>query len=139
MTTEYDFQSALDARPTDWQTRLVFADWLEERGDPRAEGYRVLGRLRRYPYRAATDASQPCWALGDFTVAEPSTGPDESELPKDWFDRIFDPKNKDHEEGDVGRYCLFFTRREAEDVAARAFTKLPPARRTELLTEQVPS
>lgn len=30
MTTEDDFQAALDANPDDWQTRLVFADWLEE-------------------------------------------------------------------------------------------------------------
>ena len=34
MTTEDDFQTALDANPEDWQTRLVFADWLEDNGDP---------------------------------------------------------------------------------------------------------
>ena len=43
MTTEDDFQAALDANPNDWQTRLVFADWLDERGDVRASGYRALG------------------------------------------------------------------------------------------------
>ena len=43
VTTEDDFQRALDKNPDDWQTRLVFADWLEERDDPRAEGYRALG------------------------------------------------------------------------------------------------
>jgi uncharacterized protein (TIGR02996 family) len=43
VTTEDDFQKALDKRPDDWQTRLVFADFLEERGDPRAAGYRILG------------------------------------------------------------------------------------------------
>lgn len=42
MTTEDDFQRTLDANPNDWQTRLVFADWLEEHGDPRAEGYRAI-------------------------------------------------------------------------------------------------
>src|SRR5204863_136709 len=50
VTTEDDFQNALDADPADWQTRLVFADWLQERGDVRAEGYRALGRTRFYPY-----------------------------------------------------------------------------------------
>lgn len=30
MTTEDDFQAVLDADPSDWQTRLVFADWLQE-------------------------------------------------------------------------------------------------------------
>src|SRR5262245_22994715 len=49
MTTEDDFQNALDANPNEHHTRLVFADWLQERGDPRAEGYRALGRLRRVP------------------------------------------------------------------------------------------
>lgn len=34
MTTEDDFQAALDANPSDWQTRLVFADWLDEREYP---------------------------------------------------------------------------------------------------------
>ena len=54
MTTEDDFQAALDADPENWQTRLVFADWLQERGDPRAEGYRALGVLRRRPFRWGT-------------------------------------------------------------------------------------
>ncbi len=49
MTTEDDFQAALDANPDDWQTRLVFADWLDERGDARAEGYRALGANRLRP------------------------------------------------------------------------------------------
>ena len=49
MTSEDDFQAALDTSPDDWQTRLVFADWLQERGDPRAEGYRALAVHRRIP------------------------------------------------------------------------------------------
>ena len=54
MTTEDDFHRALDANPDDWQTRLVFADWLDDRGDPRAEGYRALGHLRLCPFVDAT-------------------------------------------------------------------------------------
>src|SRR5262249_13386737 len=49
VTTEDDFQNALDAQPGDWQTRLVFADWLQDRSDPRAEGYRALGMNRIVP------------------------------------------------------------------------------------------
>lgn len=49
MTAEDDFQLALDANPHDWHTRLVFADWLQDRDDPRAEAYRALGRLRVHP------------------------------------------------------------------------------------------
>jgi uncharacterized protein (TIGR02996 family) len=36
VTTEDDFQLVLDKNLDDWQTRLVFADWLQEREDPRA-------------------------------------------------------------------------------------------------------
>jgi uncharacterized protein (TIGR02996 family) len=49
MHSEEDFQAALDASPADWQIRLVFADWLQEEGDPRAEAYRTLGNLRITP------------------------------------------------------------------------------------------
>ncbi len=38
MTTEEDFQAALDLHPDDWQTRLVFADWLQDRSDSPADG-----------------------------------------------------------------------------------------------------
>ena len=34
MTTEDDFQRQLDEHPDDFQTRLVFADWLDENGQP---------------------------------------------------------------------------------------------------------
>ncbi|HEY1192518.1 MAG TPA: TIGR02996 domain-containing protein, partial [Gemmata sp.] len=35
MSEEAGFVAALVAAPTDLTTALVFADWLEERGDPR--------------------------------------------------------------------------------------------------------
>ena len=40
MTTEDDFHRRLDECPEDAHTRLVFADWLEEHGDPRADPVR---------------------------------------------------------------------------------------------------
>jgi uncharacterized protein (TIGR02996 family) len=46
---EEPFHAALDAKPDDSTLRLVFADWLEERGDPRAQGYRALGLLGKWP------------------------------------------------------------------------------------------
>lgn len=49
MTDEEGFQTALDARPDDWGLRLIFADYLEERNDPRAPGMRALGQLRMRP------------------------------------------------------------------------------------------
>ena len=48
-TTEDQFQNYLDEHITRHMTRLVFADYLEDIGDPRAEGYRVLGKLKKRP------------------------------------------------------------------------------------------
>lgn len=57
MTTEDDFRKAIDANPGDWQTRLVFADWLADLSDPRAEeerargqAYQVLARYNLAPW-----------------------------------------------------------------------------------------
>ncbi|QEL20544.1 TIGR02996 domain-containing protein [Limnoglobus roseus] len=49
MSEQDAFQAAIDDDPDDHVRRLVFADWLEDRDDPRAEGYRALGLLRRCP------------------------------------------------------------------------------------------
>ena len=120
MTTEDDFQAALDANPYDWQTRLVFADWLEERGDPRAEGYRALGVLQLRPYSAAY-----CWANARNRESTAHAG--FNLLPQDWY--AFTTPNLET----AGIYCFFESRREAEDAAALAFARLPPERRAELL------
>src|SRR5829696_4545434 len=82
MTTEDDFNAALDAKPEDWQTRLVYADWLQERGDPRAEGYRALGVLRLRPKREG-EGEGGTWAYqGGVADDYPAC----HTLPRDWFD-----------------------------------------------------
>src|SRR5436190_2015217 len=48
MSTEDAFLDALLADPSDFETRLIFADWLEERGDPRGEFLRVQTELARW-------------------------------------------------------------------------------------------
>lgn len=123
MTTEDDFQAALDLHPEDWQTRLVFADWLEERGDVRAEGYRALGVLRRKPdsegefaYRWFTKDEWPKKGLGERAL--------QFTLPVDWWE-LCETRFK----GVRGK------RRQAEDAAALAFSRLPASRRAELLTQ----
>jgi uncharacterized protein (TIGR02996 family) len=45
MSAETDFVCALQATPQDVSLRLVFADWLEERGDPRGELLRLTHML----------------------------------------------------------------------------------------------
>jgi uncharacterized protein (TIGR02996 family) len=52
VTTEDDFHKVLRGRRHEFSALLVFADWLQEHDDPRAEGYRALGRLHRWPLSA---------------------------------------------------------------------------------------
>jgi uncharacterized protein (TIGR02996 family) len=45
MNDEAAFKRAMQENPADTTLRMVFADWLEERGDPRAELIRLLHTL----------------------------------------------------------------------------------------------
>jgi uncharacterized protein (TIGR02996 family) len=142
MTTEDDFQKQLDAHPDDDHTRLVFADWLQERADPRADGYRALGVGSKRP--------RPDWQESGakrrfFTWFKREKQSDRkyhpNSLPGDWFLRLKGGKQFSDDGTAVtskDRYILgdwtdYPSRREAEDAAALAFAKLPPEVRAELL------
>jgi uncharacterized protein (TIGR02996 family) len=138
MTTEDDFQSAIDATPEDWQTRLVFADWLEERGDPRAEGCRALGRLAKRAMLCQMNSpvtGQPSgetlFIFGTPTVEIASLLKEWADciLPIDWYKLL--PRSL--ENIDFEYWKFWATRRKAEDDATVAFASLPAERRTELL------
>lgn len=134
MTTENDFQIALNMHPEDWQTRLVFADWLDERGDPRADGYRALGRTRARTVNVNTSGKGlKLWTW--FPSGTTNNGV--RELPRDWLD-VLDGWACLTSKGDTMNPHAYLwrdyrSRRVAEDAAARAFAKLPDARRAELL------
>ncbi len=49
MSDDKAFLDAILANPNDDETRLVYADWLEERGDPRAEFLRAETAAARMP------------------------------------------------------------------------------------------
>lgn len=122
MTTEDDFQAALDANPDDHNTRLVFADWLQERDHILAEGFRALGLLGKSP---DVRGNYFLWFGGrGFLGANPH------HLPVDWFD-LMDAKNN----GGFGRWDHdeFWSRYAADNCAALAFARLPESRRLELL------
>ena len=132
MTTEDDFQAALDREPDNHTLRMIFADWLQERDDPRAEGYRALGVSKQ----------RPCiWIGARFGYWIRRNGFNTAAvLPSDWFDAM-KFRGEDH-----GLAPSFGTRhphtdpayrRELEDAAALAFSKLPEARRAELLAPKV--
>jgi uncharacterized protein (TIGR02996 family) len=133
VTTEDDFQKALDANPSDWQTRLVFADWLQERGDERAEGMRALGTLQRVPLPYTQGDKPGIWAgATEFTLWKFVGADQPSRLPAVWFKKIpRDDKNPDDASGHS--YRSRPSRRAIEDAAALAFAKLPARCRAGLL------
>jgi uncharacterized protein (TIGR02996 family) len=124
MFTEVDFQAALDAEPDNHFLREVFADWLDEQGDPRAAGYRALGKNGKFTY-----ALYDYFTYADYKV---EGQPDESDLPHDWFSIVaaecgsVTPTKK-------GVWANWKTRRMADDAAALAFSRLSAARQAELL------
>lgn len=137
--TEDDFQRHLDECPDDHFARLVFADWLQDRDDSRADGYRVLGAhpvfpwFDKYsvPWGAPEVKNGVAWCWWGRTV-DPGCLP--HCLPDDWFDAVkseFQYKASYQEDSPTSKD--FYTRREADDAAALAFAKLPADRRTELL------
>ena len=132
MTTETDFQDALDACPEDFTCRLVFADWLQDRDDPRAEGYRALGVTKLFP---AVHHENSTWGGNDHPHTNNRDWMKINRhvlLPKDWFHAMpFRDEDFAVETLEIWKY--FPTRREAEDAAAIAFSKLSPERRAELL------
>lgn len=120
MTVEEEaFNRQLDLHPDDHTTRLVFADWLEEQGDDRANGYRALAVNGRIPHRCMQN---------DWLWATNNAVGKHHVLPQDWFDclspdnSIFWPSLQN-----------MVVRSEAEDAAAKAFSLLPSYRQAELL------
>ena len=64
MSEEQSFLDALAADPADDLTRLVYADWLDDRGDPRAGYLRLVCELARMPEADMLES-----AAGDALIA----------------------------------------------------------------------
>lgn len=60
---EATFLAAIAANPNDAEARSVYADWLDERGDPRGEYLRIEALLHEGPpkLRALRDTIDPTW------------------------------------------------------------------------------
>lgn len=61
MRDEADFLAAIQADPDDDDLRLVYADWLEERGDPRSEYLRVMVHLATRQRAGKDSAASRRW------------------------------------------------------------------------------
>lgn len=128
MTTAADFHAALRADRDAHHARLVFADWLDERDDPRGPGYRALGMLGRRPAYCNTE---PTWFNAADTRVGGREGPED--LPRDWFLLL---EGWDDNDGTYWRDWAGSgdAQARAEDAAALAFARLPPERQAYLLT-----
>lgn len=107
MHTEADFRRKINRNPRNWTARLIFADWLQEQGDPRAAGYRFMAERKLLPER---------WHVSKkWYWNETITGPSYSgHLKGCWYRRIA-PYEK-----------IYDSRKEAEDAAAVGFSLLTP-------------
>ena len=98
MTDEAAFLAAIQAAPHDLAPRLVYADWLDDRGDPRGELIRIEEEMLSLPAFAdrywelkprrneLRELADPDWraAFGYGTVARPLFG---HGVPDDWKGR----------------------------------------------------
>ncbi|QEL19071.1 hypothetical protein [Limnoglobus roseus] len=88
------------------------SDWLEERDDPRAEGYRVLGLLRKWPRKCRQER---IWSWEDLTQLP---GERMHVIPYRWCDAT------KARLGHNLRYCSTANRRTLEDATAVAYASL---------------
>jgi uncharacterized protein (TIGR02996 family) len=135
VTTEDDFHRILDDSPADWHTRLVFADWLDERGDPRGAGYRAIARRRRRPLQGRHLDTDTWWW---HSSSEDRVEDFHNHIPTDWFAHLPRDDGNEHFWPVFRSGGGIKSRRECEDALARAFAKLPAGRQTELLAPPKP-
>jgi uncharacterized protein (TIGR02996 family) len=137
VTTEDDFQHTLDTNPDDNHTRMVFADWLDEHSDPRAEGYRLF--LARPDVAPFEDSDRAQWTWFNelyFRRADYAGRAVWSFVPSDLFAALEGGQqlreDRPSSEHDGNAWRDYPSRRAAEDAAARAFAPLPAVRRAAL-------
>src|SRR4051812_36558630 len=128
MSDEAHFLAGIESQLDDREVRLVYADWLEERGDPRAELIRVEEEMRRVPIasdrfweikprrNALRERCEAHWLgrLGYGTDYEPAF----QSVPDDWEGRWrllreFAERWHGVPMGDVGRHADVIAETEA--------------------------
>ena len=121
---EAAFAAALDADPADQVTRLAFADWLQDRDDPRAAGYAAMVALGLRPMQ---NGSFTLWTWRYFQ--NPPAHLRASMLPQVWYESL---TGSSIHGGNW--YSEYTSCSAAENAAALAFARLLPERQAELLS-----
>ena len=131
MTDETGFQNWLDAHPDDAVARMAFADYLEEIGDERAEGYRELGRLGKRPFNGYGSGKSYCYHNGGGRVGNQPM-PEYCRLDPEWLsltEMLESGESKQNPHTILT--CCNSSRRIVEDAASRAYARLLEKRKQE--------
>lgn len=126
---EESFQAVLDADRQDWNALLAFADWLRDRGDPRADGCQVMATLHIYQWSPVwkdeiTTFSWWNWDRFNWDEEDEVFWRHAGELSEEWWGLI-----GRHEPTSINTQKKFPTRRHADYAAWIAFASLPADRR----------
>jgi uncharacterized protein (TIGR02996 family) len=141
VTSERDFYAAMDAEPENIDIRGIFADWLDERNDPLAAGWRALwvGGYTAWWLRGSK-----CWAFYSDDSPDINIGSSARFIiPASWHWLVVTTRHVRRTIPDRG---LIYTPEDNPRYGPRvllkalavAFTKLPAERQAELL-RPVPS
>jgi uncharacterized protein (TIGR02996 family) len=121
MTDEHAFQTALDENPANHAMRLVFADWLEERGDWRAAGYRYMGAHQKFPaFERHPMQGYGRWAWNRSTDRRGDSWSGPSYVSTRIFRAISHYQFKGHGFYNTGHRKLFTSRQWAETALCKA-------------------
>lgn len=133
MTSEDDFWKVIEADRTDRLTFAVFADWLDDRGDPRGPVVRMLGVRGRRPIAVAEPIhrredfkfhwfSVPLMTSLSFTIPMMEQAKSfQCVLPEPWF------KQLDRQQRRSVCPAGFYTEAAALEAAIAAFLKMDPS------------
>ena len=115
--TEDQIQNHIDLNLTDYTARLILADVLEEAGDKRAEGYRVLGLIQVSPYRKPMKFVRWCYMplLEGFSQLYMNSLR-VHQIHALWFEKI--TSHKRHKQVNTRIRNTYKTRRQCENHAA---------------------
>lgn len=131
MNDEETFLALICGSPADYQLKMVFADWLRDRDDPRASAWDALAGWRIAPHLCAErptvwDVScymeYPDYVVGSSRWRANPCAP--AMIPEEWFDAIDHPDTMSKD---------FDTVRAAYDALVVAYLKLTDAQRHNLV------